>query len=163
MSTLEVKAIQAPSGFDLDMPAGHIIQTVSADIGALTTTSSTSFVDTNASISITPKFASSKIMATFTFAMALWGQARARGSYQLLRGSTVISGGANEVIQIREVSGSSQEVTLPICLSYVDSPNTTSATTYKIQICATSSGGNAQLVGQGNTRPGHMILQEVAG
>ena len=26
MSTLEVKAIQAPSGFDLDMPAGHIVQ-----------------------------------------------------------------------------------------------------------------------------------------
>ena len=102
-------------------------------------------------------------MVTFTFAIAVWGQARARGGYQLLRGSTVISGGANEVIQIREVSGSSQEVTLPICLSYVDSPNTTSATTYKIQICATSSGGNTQLIGQGNTRPGHMILQEVAG
>ena len=26
MSTLEVKAIQAPSGFDLQMPAGHIVQ-----------------------------------------------------------------------------------------------------------------------------------------
>ena len=26
MSTLEVKGIQAPAGFDLDMPAGHIIQ-----------------------------------------------------------------------------------------------------------------------------------------
>ena len=39
MSTLEVKAIQAPTGYDLVMPAGAIIQTVSADIGALTTSS----------------------------------------------------------------------------------------------------------------------------
>ena len=163
MSTLEVKAIQAPSGFDLQMPAGHIIQTVSADIGALTTSSSQSFVDTNASIAITPQFASSKILVTFTFAIAVWGQARARGGYQLLRGSTVISGGANEIIQIRDVSGSSQEVTLPVSLSYLDSPNSTSATTYKVQIVATESGGNVQLIGQGNTRPGNMILQEVAG
>ena len=28
MSTLEVKAIQAPSGFDLQMPAGAVLQVV---------------------------------------------------------------------------------------------------------------------------------------
>ena len=28
MSTLEVKGIQAPAGYNLAMPAGHIVQTV---------------------------------------------------------------------------------------------------------------------------------------
>ena len=154
---LEVSAITAT-----DLPAGSVIQVVSADIGALTTSSSQSFVDTNASIAITPQFSNSKILATFTFAIAVWGQARARGGYRLLRGSTVISGGATEVIQIRDVSGDT-EVTMPVSLSYLDSPSSTSATTYKVQIVATSSGGNVQMVGQGNTRPGNMILMEIAG
>ena len=162
MSTLKVKGISAPTGYDLQMPAGAIIQVVSADIGALLTTTSTSFVDTNASLAITPKFASSKIICNFNFILAMWGQSRVRAGYQLVRGSTVISGGAGEVIQIRDVSGSSQEVTLPVSLNKIDSPSTTSATTYKIQIKATEAGGSVQLIGQNNTRPGHMILMEVA-
>ena len=44
MSTLEVKAIQAPSGFDLQMPAGHIMQVVSADYVTEGNSTSTSFV-----------------------------------------------------------------------------------------------------------------------
>ena len=44
MSTLEVKAIQAPSGFDLDMPAGHIVQVVYANTSTEIATSSSSWV-----------------------------------------------------------------------------------------------------------------------
>ena len=41
MSTLEVKAIQAPSGFDLVMPAGAVIQTVQNASATQFTTNST--------------------------------------------------------------------------------------------------------------------------
>ena len=161
MSTLEVKAIQAPSGFDLQMPAGHIIQTVSASIGALTSSSAQSWVDTNASLAITPKFASSKIVCMFNFGFVLFGANRVRGGFKLVRGSTTISGGSTETMHFHSFA-SGGETIVPVALNCVDSPNTTSATTYKIQIYAHTSGLTAQLIGDGNTRPSHMILQEVA-
>jgi hypothetical protein len=161
MSTLEVKAIQAPSGYDLQMPAGHIIQTVSADIGAYTSSSAQSWVDTNATIDITPQFASSKIICMFTFGISMWGGARLYGGVQLVRDSSVIGGGATEVINFRDLYDD-YEMMMPVAINFVDSPNTTSATTYKIQIYA-YSGLTIQLIGQGNTRPSHMILMEVAG
>ena len=43
MSTLEVKAIQAPTGFDLQMPAGHIVQTVQSTYATQTSSTSSSF------------------------------------------------------------------------------------------------------------------------
>ena len=98
----------------------------------------------------------------FNFIFAVWGLARIRSGYQLVRGSTVIQGGSNEVVHLRELSGGYESM-FPVCLNYTDSPNTTSATTYKIQINAHTSGHSVQLIGQGNTRPGHMILMEVAG
>ena len=162
MSTLEVKAIQAPTGYDLVMPAGAILQVVSADIGALTTSSAQSWVDTNASLAITPKFASSKIVCMFNFTFAMWGANRIRGGFKLVRGSTTIAGGSNESIHFNQFS-TGGEFIAPVALNSVDSPNTTSATTYKIQINAHTSGMSAQLVGQDNLRPGHMILMEVAG
>ena len=161
MSTLEVKAIQAPSGFDLVMPAGAIIQTVSADIGAYTSSSAQSWVDTNASLAITPKFASSKIICMFTFGISMWGGARLYGGVKLVRNSTTIGGGSTEVINFRDLYDD-YEMLMPVAINFVDSPNTTSATTYKIQIYA-YSGLTIQLIGQGNTRPSHMILMEVAG
>jgi hypothetical protein len=161
MSTLEVKAIQAPTGYDLQMPAGHIIQTVSADVGTYTTSTAQSWVDTNSSLAITPKFASSKIICQFTFGISMWGGARLYGGVQLVRNSTVISGGATETINFRDLYDD-YEALIPVAMNFVDSPNTTSSTTYKIQIYA-RSGLSIQHIGQGNTRPSHMILQEVAG
>ena len=46
MSTLEVKAIQAPSGYNLAMPAGHILQTVQATTGTAWTSSQISLKST---------------------------------------------------------------------------------------------------------------------
>ena len=45
MSTLTVKSIAAPVGYDLQMPAGHILQVLSATKTDTFTTTSTSFVD----------------------------------------------------------------------------------------------------------------------
>ena len=42
MSTLEVKAIQAPTGYDLVMPAGHILQVVHGLSQTIVTTTSNS-------------------------------------------------------------------------------------------------------------------------
>ena len=161
MSTLEVKAIQAPTGYDLQMPAGHIIQTVSANVGAYTTSTAQDWVDTNATIDITPQFASSKIICMFTFGISMWGGARLYGGVRLVRDDSVIGGGSTEVINFRDLYDD-HEMLMPVAINFVDSPGVTSSTTYKIQMYA-YSGLTIQLIGQGNTRPGHMILMEVAG
>ena len=143
------------------MPTGSVLQVVSADIGAYTTSSAQDWVDTNATIDITPQFSSSKIICMFTFGISMWGGARLYGGVRLVRNSTIIGGGATEVINFRDLYGD-YELLMPVPINYVDSPNTTSATTYKVQIYA-YSGLTIQLIGQDNTRPGHMILMEIAG
>ena len=66
MSTLTVKAIEAPVGYDLQMPAGHVVQVVEAVLstGASIVTTSQTYVATGLSASITPKQTGSKIIAT---------------------------------------------------------------------------------------------------
>ena len=54
MSTLEVKAIQAPTGYNLAMPAGHILQVVNFVNTSMPNTTSTSYVDMGLQASITP-------------------------------------------------------------------------------------------------------------
>ena len=69
MSTLEVKAIQAPSGFDLDMPAGHIVQvkSVRGNFTGDISTSSTSYSELHTSLrnTFTPKFSNSTIICEY--------------------------------------------------------------------------------------------------
>ena len=67
MSTLEVKAIQAPTGFDLQMPAGHIVQTVQSTYATQTSSTSSSFVATGLTASITPSSTANKILILYSF------------------------------------------------------------------------------------------------
>jgi len=92
MSTLEVKAIQAPSGFDLDMPAGHSVQVVAFDTPTRTTTTSTSYVTANTGISFTPKFASSKILIQCTMSLKVTG---GYGYISIAKGGTEVTGVSN--------------------------------------------------------------------
>ena len=43
MSTLEVKGIQAPAGYNLAMPAGHIVQVVQGGTTSIVTTTTSTF------------------------------------------------------------------------------------------------------------------------
>jgi len=143
-----------------DLPAGSVLQVVSADIGVYTTSTAQDWADTNATIDITPQFTSSKIVCMFNFGISMWGGDRLYGGVRLVRDDSVISGGATEVINFRDLYDD-YEALIPVAINFVDSPGVTSSTTYKIQIYA-YSGLSIQLLGQGNTRPGHMILMEIA-
>ena len=56
-----------------DMPVGSILQVVSATSSSQVGTTSTSFVDTGLSCSITPKFSSSKIFVSVSQAFSMVG------------------------------------------------------------------------------------------
>ena len=137
MSTLEVKAIQAPTGYDLDMPAGAVVQVVNATYDVEATTTSGSYIDTGLTATITPKFASSKILVHIS-QNGVGTTASNGGVYgQLVRGSTVLGWLGRNVAY----TGDTSQVRIGTgwSCSWLDSPSTTSATTYKTQFKAFNS------------------------
>ena len=123
---------------------GKIIQVVSTNkTDTFTTAAASTWTDiTGMSVSITPKFSTSKIMIVISMFGVLWQPGFNGVVLDLLRGSTSIGGG--------DASGSRPTTIGTNCssgystnlvdggnqyhLTYIDSPATTSSTTYKLQI-----------------------------
>jgi len=162
MSTLEVKAIQAPSGFDLDMPAGHIVQVVSATYSTSVSMSSTTHVDTGLTATITPKFASSKILVQVhqNGIQTHNNQANNDVTILLYRGSTQI---AKPAAFVGFTNSTTFTYSSTVSGSYLDSPSTTSATTYKTTFANPDAGGAGGTVTvQSGTPDSTLTLIEVA-
>ena len=156
MSTLEVKGIQAPSGYKLAMPAGHILQTLINEDSSELTLATATYTDSGLSISITPSSTSSKILCMWNMQWLTSTTVPSGIGVQLVRGSTnVWTSGTNYDMQSRisseRVRGS---------WMYLESPNTTSATTYKIQVSA-QNGSTIYLNDDSNKT--QLLVQEVAG
>jgi hypothetical protein len=122
------------------MPAGSVLQVVNATFATQINTSSATYSDTGLTVSITPTSATSKIMCFVN--MVGTGKDTANGwvSFRLLRGATSIiifeyqAGWTNSTAS----NGSGACST-----SFLDSPATTSATTYKVQYSNPPAAGNA--------------------
>lgn len=133
---------------DANMPAGSVLQVVSTTKTDTFSTTSTSLVDvTGLSLSITPSSASNKILVTCAVSV---GTPNTNFAYiNLVRGSTSLCVGDASAgrpsatgMSFAGVSNEGNITTLPI--NFLDSPSSTSALTYKIQIrCATA--GNAYI------------------
>lgn len=134
--------------------APKIAQVVSSSLSLNTTTTSTTYVDvTNFNASITPTSASSKVVVIFDFTGYMSGAPSTIPVtyYQIVRGSTGIYTDAQ--LGLYGASYTSDITTYPRqTLVYVDSPNTTSSTTYKLQVrgnngnVAGATGGAATVV-----------------
>lgn len=141
MSLLKVSEITDLTGAGSTYMPGHVVQVVSAAKTDTSSTTSTSFVDVSGlSISITPKSANSKILVTAHFMLGS-SSSTAGTRINLVRNSTNIAqtnaGTAFQTINTFTASASSGDVS---SFSFLDSPNTTSATTYKIQFATGGSG-----------------------
>jgi len=117
----------------------QVVQTFKADSFS---SSSTSFTDvTGLSVSITPSSASNKILVLCTVPMS----SNVDAIIQLLRGSTAIGNSTsatntNGFAQTSSTGNAFPYSAVPMCINFLDSPSTTSATTYKIQVKITSAG-----------------------
>ena len=160
MSTLEVKAIQAPSGFDLQMPAGHILQVVESQMGQTSvTTTSNSFVATGHSVTITPSSTSSKILLQIQGGGTYLPEANTMAQVTIYRNSTNI-GDSDKGLESHYTVGSTGFTLAPHAMGVLDSPSTTSAITYQAYI--KTDGGTFQY--QANDRGNiSFIAMEVAG
>jgi len=116
------------------MPAGSVIQTVQGSTATELSTSSTSFVDTYLSVAITPTSSTSKIL--ILVAGPLYCGNTGYNTYaisRLVRGSTALID-TNHVTDNQAGSGVGVSVSSSLNVVYLDSPATTSSTTYKLQL-----------------------------
>jgi hypothetical protein len=111
---------------------GKVLQVVTATYTG-GTISSTSDVTTNLTASITPSSASNKILILITSVIAQIATSRGNDfcGVNLKRGATsILGGGNNDFASVYQLS--THTFYRPIAISYVDSPNTTSSTTYEL-------------------------------
>jgi hypothetical protein len=133
----------AATGLKWATPAsgGKVLQVVTATKTDTFTTSSTTFVDlTGLSCTITPASATSKILV---FASVNFGidQTQGQAWFQLDRAGTAIAIGDTAGSRKRITGGgaSAQNYFMTsYAITFLDSPATTSATTYKVQALATA-------------------------
>ena len=123
----------APAG------GGKILQVVQASTTSTVATSSSSFGDTALSASITPSSTSSKVVVLLTqntrIASITGSHNDIGGATRLMRGATVLLNQINgPSMYLGGLSPNGTEARHTITAAYLDSPATTSATTYKPQI-----------------------------
>ena len=123
----------------------RIAQVVTASTATTTTTTSTSYVDaTGLSVTITPTSSTSKILILTSCVFQSYSGASGTavgGIYQVVRGATAIANG--DFLWLSTSGAVSNFIAdFPSSISYVDSPATTSATTYKLQFARSSSAAN---------------------
>ena len=126
------------------LPAGSVLQVVSATKTDTFTSTSATYVDvTGLSVSITPRSASNKILVSYSLQFS--GVVDSYGAATVVRNSTIVSEGTGATgnrtnITTALATGSSGNWEYKLQTSQfqvLDSPATTSATTYKVQIKAT--------------------------
>jgi len=125
----------------IEMPSGSVIQFVDHTFDGVSTIQSASYTSiTSGSVTITPKFSSSKIliMACVSLYQNDSNQNYIYGGFQFKRGSTVITTDVTDnsgsfAIGANFGGSSSSEIVQRVPFNIIDSPNTTSATTYSMQ------------------------------
>jgi hypothetical protein len=152
-----VEAYDGSAWKQISSLTGGILQVIYGDTTTeVLNNSTTTYADTTLSASITPKSTSSKVAIFVAQAYRLQlTSGAATGSIKLVRGSTDIwLPGQNF-----QLTSSDADTRAYFSLVYLDSPNTTSDTTYKTQF---NRAANSVYV-QSNSTRSSIILMEVAG
>ena len=112
---------------------GKVLQVVQATYSTSTSNSTSTYADTGLTVNITPSAATSKVLVFYSLAASKSsGNANNGLNLKLLRGATVIAG--YESIGLG-YTGTAIQSNFNVAQQYLDSPATTSATTYKLQFC----------------------------
>jgi len=146
---------------------GKVLQVVQAQYSTATTIASTSYTDTGLTATITPTLATSKVLVFFTQQVRVSRSSVDQyGGYQLVRTSTSIlnlgnGGYESHGLDVGGNGGNSLQLRGIISGAYLDSPATTSATTYKTQFKVYSTANSGTSTINENSAPATMILMEI--
>lgn len=170
-STLDLSGKTMTYGLtDSDLPSGSVLQVVNGSTStAVATTATGTYIDTGITATITPSSTSSKILVLVNI-VGIWrnsGQSWNRMGVRILRDSTAIggAGGGNEALAQHWAGDTVDHRLAGAMYSTYDSPNTTSATTYKVQFQAESLSDSTGLAVQKDSNSGqsNIFLYEIAG
>lgn len=145
---------------------GKVLQVVQATTTTSTYVASTTYTDSTLTASITPSSTSSKIlvMISQSFYTTRSIETCAAG-IQLVRGSTSVFDTTKTTAFGQEIytSATEQGVVLYayVPIIYLDSPATTSSTTYKTQIAVLNTANGGACLAQGNNAPSTITLMEI--
>jgi len=138
------------------LPVGSILQVSNFNYGSTVTTTSGSLSDTGLTGTITPKFATSKILVLVEHN----GCAKNNNTYMqvvLLRGATQLATFGNAI----GYTGTTLDLRFGgIGMCYMDYPATTSTLTYKTQFCSVTNAATVTL--QDNNGLSTLTLMEIA-
>ena len=141
------------------VPSGSVIQVIEGTTATQVLTTSSSYVTTGLTLTITPSSASSKMLVSFsTPADAVSGTTHTGGDFTIYRGSTDIlsRGGDTFYNNINSVNQAGYAA-----MSKLDSPNTASAVTYTVYFRARN--GNTTMKSQHNNSQGTITAIEIKG
>lgn len=141
---------------------GAVLQVVNATYSTPTSTTSGSYVDTGLSASITPKFSTSKILViTQCLVETQKGSATDTGAqFCIVRNSTTIWQQGTIASEYFGTGSTGVNFRVTKTYTYLDSPATTSSTTYKLQM---ASFNTSSVTAQLSSTPPIITLMEIAG
>jgi hypothetical protein len=120
-----------------NMPAGSVLQVVTATTTTAVSTTSSSYVTTGLAVSITPKFSTSKILI-LSNGICRTNNSGRNMNLTVFRGGTNIAPVASRGFAQMENAYTSGNTDCSLAFMYLDSPATTSSTTYTVYMLAES-------------------------
>ena len=133
--------------------AGNVLQVINATYSTLVTSTTSTLIDTGLTATITPKFATSKILVIVNQPIRVASSALA--TFYLNRAGTNIK-------QLWTAWGYLSTMSAQMSFSYLDSPATTSATIYKTQFSNAFAVGTVSISPDGSTDLSTITLMEIA-
>jgi len=120
-------------------PGGKVLQVIQATAASQVNVSTTTFTDTGLSVTITPSLNTSRVMIIATHSGSGKDTGDTSATFRLMRDATSIG----TLAAIVGTTGSSLTNISNVTISFVDTPATTSAITYKTQLNSASNTAKA--------------------
>ena len=137
------------------VPSGSVLQVLTAEYATSMALSTITYTDSGLTLSITPSSTSSKILAFWNM-QANCDTAGSGFGTKLVRGSTAVWTSTNSYDVLAPTSG----LRIAKDYRYLDSPSTTSAITYKVQV---SSHASRAIYVNGDNTQTQLTLMEIKG
>jgi hypothetical protein len=159
-TVLSLPAVTGTILTDTSPKAGNVIQVVNVTYSTQTSTTSTSYIDTGLSASITPTSSSNKILVLVSQA-GVGKESGGTGQRVHIR----LMRGASQLFEMEKLAGytaaNDTNVIGSVSTSYLDSPATTSSVTYKTQFYNDTGSGLVYV--NWNNGTSTITLMEIAG
>jgi len=138
---------------------GKVLQVIAGTTNTRVGATSNSWLDTNLSASITPSASSSKVLVMVTGDVQ--ADAWKDGAVTVFRGGTGGTNLGSATLGIQYLKGISAAQSHSVSFNVLDSPSTTSATSYLVKIINSTGSGNIYLPHNNGHNVNTIVLMEI--